>query len=254
MRSHPGTGFDSGCSLLYRTVLGYFGWRSTRPSKIPLAKEQVERVLVSDIAEHAAPRPTAPFHILEFRMPTLTEIVKLAATARDLFLRLESGSLAEVMSDVEFSAACEAIARVPAATHKDGQVLVCIGHLNSVYHANLHIVRSAGFVDRTLASRVVGLLKARNRAEFALCLRAICYSYLGDRTHCLADLDAAQALNEEMPFSAGMGVWLLSGLLNPVAMVDFVNALRLANSTAAKEDRYVVKWTDIEKLRHLLLQ
>lgn len=154
-------------------------------------------------------------------MTIFVEMVRGASTASRLFALLETGQIANTIGDVELSAAKDAFARIATAKDKRGQVQICVGHLNSAYSAFISIIDNAGFLDRTSVSRGLTLVSAQIKACFVLCLRAICFAYLGERDHCEQDLRSARELHGKEVVGTGFTLWTMSAIFfNPVAWAD----------------------------------
>lgn len=154
-------------------------------------------------------------------MSTFVELARNAASATRLFALLECGQIADVIQQVEYAAARDAFHRVPSAIDKRAQVQICIGHLNSAFSACAHTIESAGFLDKTLMSRATVLGLTQDKACFFLCMRAVCYAYLGESQMSREDLKLARCFRAKTFESGASAWWLFSGaIFNPIAACD----------------------------------
>lgn len=188
-------------------------------------------------------------------MTIFVEMVRGASTASRLFALLETGQIANTIGDIELSAAKDAFARIATAKDKRGQVQICVGHLNSAYSAYVHIIDDAGFLDRTLVSRLFRLYSAQTKGCFVLCLRAICFAYLEEVSHCEQDLwSALQLKNREVSSGAAAMIWFGSGVtINPIAAYDVAYAAFRSHLRPDNDDDFEVDSDLINELERKLL-
>jgi hypothetical protein len=188
-------------------------------------------------------------------MSIFTEMVRGASTAGRLFALLETGQMANTIGDIELSAAKDAFARIATAKDKRGQVQICVGHLNSAYSAYVHIIDDAGFLDRTLVSRVETLEAARIKGCFVLCLRSICFAYLGEISHCEQDLRSASRLkNKEVDSGTAASIWFISGIsINPIAAYDLLYCAVRSHLRPDNNDDFKIEDDLIDELECKLL-
>lgn len=188
-------------------------------------------------------------------MPDVNSLLKSAKTAKAIFNLLESGSVASVFLGIEFQAVREAFLRIGSAVDKKGQTQICIGHLDSSYHACEYLIRNAGFLDRLLFSRAFPLDQVRQKARFLLCVRAVCHAFIGERDHCANDLLIAESYrSEDNPL---ITAWVLSGvLINPLAAADLAYAgiRNLPGMLRGEIDAYNIDDEAIAEFRATLLK
>lgn len=150
------------------------------------------------------------------------EALKVLQTIVTIVNFFESGTAANIISDIEFAAANKALSEIPVAINKTGQVHIAIGHLNSCYEANAQILRSelSSIKPWTFKSKEkVGY--AIIRIRLALCLLAFCYAYLRDRSLCEKHLD----LIEKTVISADEAMDLSGTLKKATSIAWFISPM-----------------------------
>lgn len=129
-------------------------------------------------------------------MPDLSGLVQAGKHANTLASWLESGSLADLLADVEFEAARASLSKARLAIDAKSQVWNAVGHLETCYQSLLNIVKSHRWWHNTSLIRNARTRQARDKARFVLCLIAACYSYLGERKLCEQHLDQIKNIPE----------------------------------------------------------
>ena len=186
---------------------------------------------------------------------TFTEMINGAKAAHDWIMSVDSGQIACLLGDIEFEAARSAFAAVPSAVDKRGQVWVCVGHLNSCYHAYKKDIESSGAVDFMSIVRGAKILSVQTKARFALCLMAICYWYLEEQTLCNQHLELAGTPLDVKIGTIGklaLGAWWVSAaVFNPIPAIELLGAA-VSGKKGPETDNYEVKDEQLASLRSIL--
>jgi len=158
---------------------------------------------------------------------TLKTWLEATETAKQLYGLLEAGSFATVLAEIESHAAAEAFSRIATAFDKRGQTYVCIGHVDTVISACRYSIHNMSFLDKTLMTRRADFFFIRQTLILHLCLRSVCYAYVGEQQMCNDDLNDAIDVNYGRKMKEGEGLsvkaWDLSAsFMNPLAWADML--------------------------------
>lgn len=180
-------------------------------------------------------------------MPDLSAMLQAANQIRTLASWLESGSMAELLADVEFEAARASLTKARLAIDARSQVWNAIGQLETCYQALTRRVREHRWWHNSSFTRIARAEQAREKAVFVLCVMAVCYFYLGERKLCEQHLDKIN----DVPDLESSVLGIVAGVATAVTVAPFQAILY-----AAKEDgeqSFAVPTTQLENLRRVLL-
>ncbi len=137
------------------------------------------------------------------------------------------------LGDIELEAAKNSFLKVNSSDDKRGQIWSCIGHLESSYEAYKRV--STSQINQTTCNGIVNISRAETKAKFVLCLMAVCYCYLGEKTNCKNSLMQAEKPFEDYKIGK-ISLWMLSGAVNPFVAADVVSAFGRGLAGAFKKD------------------
>jgi hypothetical protein len=149
-------------------------------------------------------------------------LLQAAQHIQSLTSWIESGEMAELLADVEFSAAKASLSKVRMAADPRGQVWNAIGQLETAYQASVHIVRAHRSWENFSLRRSARADQARDKAEYILCMMAVCYRYLGENSLCKSHLDEIDRIGEPAFSLLGFGLLFASFATTAVLIIDLI--------------------------------
>ena len=151
-------------------------------------------------------------------MADVGTLISAAKTLAKLRAFVFEGGLAELVSDIELSAAHDALVKSSLARDPKSQLWTAIGHLESALHATL---KSAETAQKQKADLLIAgpwphqeyVDALKERAQYISCMMAAAYLTLEDRTLCKRQLAMLDEIEKAAP---GSDVWALVGHITSV--------------------------------------
>lgn len=170
-------------------------------------------------------------------MLEFTALIAAARHAKTLANYIESGSMPRLLADIELEAARSSLSKAALAIDARGQVWNAIGQLETAYQAMSKTITEASrfkyaafyFVTRPRGEELEA------KAQFILCLMAVCYSYLGEMKLCEEHLGMATAAPRHQREDRNVREtveYLVGAMINIVLFLPFIFPLAILFSLA----------------------